>query len=219
MRKKWILPALILSILLSSLLVIYVVSSQRVPPSGVPASWEHHKVLGRFELWLPEEWEDMNTRPILLRLLEAVSKVVGRDYYLTWFIAVEDHVDNFPQWIEIQEYVSEFKYGAPLIGEEFAKRCCEMNSSMLLTPPPRPGEFEIVDTSDVATIDLDEGQGTIAYQSSVIRWKDVDNYQTRTFACLVSSNHVYWIKLGTVEEGSTSNPTYEMILRTFRVPK
>ena len=208
-RTKWLL--LVSSLLLVSVLAKWMLSTPAVPPPDVPESWKHHKeVFGRFEVWLPEGWEELGD---IRTVTNSLRDVIEGDEFPVLFVAFRS--GTCPESILIERYDRAFDIYAPLVWEELAKEVVRLNP-VILTDEAGRNVFPEPST-DIATIEQDENKAIIAYQSYVLK-QDLDGDFVRTIACVVTRSHVYGVHLDTIEEsGSTSIPTYERVLKTFRV--
>lgn len=213
-RGKWLLLVLASILLLVSALAIYALSTPTMPPSGVPEGWKRHQELfGRFEMWLPEGWEESgHIRTVIHRL----RQVAERDEAPLLFSASGGNLDGFYQWIRVTSYDTAFEFYAPLVGEELARECSRTHSVALTLESV---ETVYLDSSNVTVIKFDESKNVVAYQRGVLD-QGPDSSLVRTVACVVGTNHVYQIYLNTVEENEGANtPVYETILGAFRVLK
>jgi hypothetical protein len=206
-RKKWLF-VLLASILLSApILARFIRSGFTPPPPGIPRNWKYHK-LGEFEVWLPEEWQNIGAfRTIEHRLRDAA----GGDESPILFAAFGSK-DRCSESIVVESYERAFEIHTPLVGEELATECVRLNP-IILTDEAGRNVFPEPST-DIVTIEQDEV--ALAYQSYMVQ-QSPDTDFVRTIACAVTGNHVYGIHLDTLEGGdSASKLIYERILSTFR---
>jgi len=213
-RGKWFLLVLVAVLLLVSILAMFMPSTPAMPSPGVPESWKRHKELfGRFEMWLPEGWEEMGYIRTTIHNLREVAE--GGESPLL-FSASGDRLHGFYQWVEVVGYDTAFEFYAPLVGEELAQECSRRHPVALTRESVEP---VYLDDSNIVIIELDEGQSIVAYQSEVLG-QSLDSNLVRTVGCVVSTNHVYQIYMDVVEENEGTNvPIHETILKAFRVLK
>lgn len=206
-RAKWIFTLLILTLLLASILARCILSGSSSPPPDVPESWKCHRdALGEFEIWLPEEWEDLG---VFRTAKHRLRDVVEGDESPILFAAFGSG-DRCSESVIVEGYDKAFETYTPLVGEELAKEFVRLHPVVLADEAgknvfPEP-------STDIIVIEQNEGKVVIAYQSYVL------DGLVRTIACVVTRNRVYGIHLDTIERDSSANiPTYERILETFRV--
>ena len=210
-RTKWLLLLFIAILLLVPILPKCILSTPTTPPPGIPESWKRHKEMsGRFEVWLPEEWEDLgDIRTIEYRLRD----VVESDESPVLFVAFRSR-DPYSESIIVESYDRAFDVHAPLVWEELAREFVRLNP-VILTDEAGRNVFPEPST-DIVTIEQDDNKAIIAYQGYVLK-QGLNEDFARTIACVVTRSHVYGIHLDTIEEsGSTSIPIYEGVLKTFQ---
>jgi hypothetical protein len=188
-----------------------ILSTPTTPPPGIPESWKRHKEMsGRFEVWLPEEWEDPGDIRTIMRSLR---DVVEGDESPVLFVAFSSRGPCFESII-VESYDRAFDVHAPFVWEELAREFVRLNP-VILTDEAGRNVFPEPST-DIVTMEQDENKAVIAYQGYVLK-QDLNEDFVRTIACVVTRSHVYGIHLDTIEEsGSTSISTYERVLKTFQ---
>lgn len=212
-RRRWLLLLAVASLFLVLILIKFKLLASETRPPGVPENWKRHKeVLGRFEMWLPKEWERLGG---IRTVIEGLREVAEGNEAPLLFAAWRYSADGRHESVTIKDYNAAFESYAPLIGEELAKEC-SMGKPVAFTLD-FTGTVRL-DDSKVMTVELEENEIAIAYQSDVLAQNHEGDF-TRTVACVVSRNHAYLVYLDTLEKDNTNIPTYEKVLRTFRVLK
>ncbi len=198
-RTRWFLLCLVLILFLVPFLAKFIQSVSIPHPPNVPENWERHRGgLGRFEVWLPKGWKDVEKGRVTL-----LSSVLRSDEGEYGMIIVSD-----------DDLASEIY--APLVGAELARECSR-HVPVSLTLDFDGGVY--LDATNVVVIEQEDDRSNIAYQSAVLR-RDTDKNLVRTVACMVSEKHVFLVYLDTTEivsENGSSSSTYERILKAFYV--
>lgn len=216
MARAKMFPILLVAILLLiSILARSILSGPVSSPPGVPESWKYHKdVLGRFGIWLPEEWEDLGT----FRTIEnSLRDAVEGDESPILFAAFGSR-DRCFESIVIESCDRAFEIHVPLVGEGLAREFVRVHP-VVLTDEAGRNIFPEPST-DIVTIKQGGEKVLIAYQSYVLQ-QNFDADFVRTIACAVTRSRVYGIHLDTIERGDSTSipPIYERILETFQVLK
>lgn len=215
-RRKLLLIFCVGVLLTASILAMCILSTPATPPPGVPEGWRHYEeILGRFEVWLPGDWEDLGA----IRTIECkVRGIVEGDESPILFVASGSIVDGFPELMIVQDYDTSFEIHAPRVGEELAREFVRLHPIALTGASGKIVYLEPL--TDIVTIERNENKVALAYRSYLLVNQGVDQDFVRTIACAVSRNHVYAISLDTIEQRNGKEmPVYGRILRFFRVPQ
>jgi hypothetical protein len=210
-RRKKLLLLLVLLLLSTSILARRILSPPPTSPPGIPESWKRHQdTLGNFELWLPEEWENPgHVRTAVFSIREVADGI--RDALVLSAVKIGD--EGVEGWVTVRDFDVAFDLYAPLVGTELAIECSR-NDPVL--PIDFVGAVRL-DASNVVVVEKGDDTSVIAYQSGVYD-QSANEDIVRAIAYAVSSDHVYQIKLHTIEmRDSTDTPTYEKILEAFRI--